>query len=62
MKCFFKVLEMEYGGDLLYERIDEKGAILNHPSALKEAFRAGKELTQEKGDIPKRLAKPKKAG
>ncbi|MCD5402173.1 hypothetical protein LR013_06295, partial [candidate division NPL-UPA2 bacterium] len=62
MKYFFEVLEMEYGGDLLYERIDEKGTILNHPPALKEVFKAGKELAQEKGNISKKPAKPKKAG
>lgn len=62
MKYFFEVLEMEYGGDLLYERIDEKGAILNHPSAMKETFRAGRELAEEKGVISKKAtAKPKKA-
>lgn len=46
MKYFFDVLEMEYSGDLLYERIDEKGAILNHPTAIKEVFKAGEELAK----------------
>ncbi len=46
MKYFFAVLEMEYSGNLIYERIDEKGAILNHPTAMKEAFKAGKELAK----------------
>ena len=62
MKYFFEVLEMEYGGDLLYEQIDEKEAILNYPQAMKEAFKGGKELAQERGDISKKPAKPKKAG
>ncbi|NOX97589.1 MAG: flavodoxin family protein [Nitrospirae bacterium] len=46
MKYFFKVLEMKYDGDLLYEQIDEKGAILNHPTAMKEVFKAGQELAK----------------
>ncbi len=46
MKYFFKVLEMEYSDNLLYEQIDEKGVILDHPTAMKEAFKAGKELAK----------------
>ncbi len=59
MKYFFEVLEMEYSGNLLYERIDAKGAILNHPLAIKEAFKAGKELAQEREHLRK-PSEPKK--
>jgi len=46
MKYFFDVLEMKYNGDLLYEQVDKKGAILNHPTAMKEVFEAGKGLAK----------------
>lgn len=44
VKIFFKTIEFTYAGDLLYRGIDKKGAILEHPTALKEAFEAGQKL------------------
>lgn len=47
VKIFFKTLEFTYAGDLLYRSIDEKGAILKHPTALREAFAAGQKLARD---------------
>ena len=42
MKYFFDVLEMKYRENLLFNKIDEKGAIINHPTAMKDAFEFGR--------------------
>jgi multimeric flavodoxin WrbA len=47
VKALFKVLDIEYAGDLLFPGVDEKGAIKNHPEALKQAFEAGQKLVEE---------------
>lgn len=44
MKIYFDVLDMKYVSNLFVNKVDERGAIKKHPSALKEAFRLGKEL------------------
>ena len=44
VKYFFDALNVEYAGELTFRRIDAKGAIKKHPSALKEAFEAGQRL------------------
>jgi multimeric flavodoxin WrbA len=44
MKAFFVIIDVKYAGELLFSGIDEKGAITNHPTALKEAFEAGERL------------------
>ena len=44
VKAFFRVIDVEYAGDLLFPGIDEKGAIKKHPTALKDAFAAGQKL------------------
>jgi multimeric flavodoxin WrbA len=44
VKAFFKVTDVDYAGELLFGGTDEKGAIKNHPTALKDAFKAGVEL------------------
>ncbi len=44
VRAFFKVIDVEYAGELLFPGIDEKGAIKKHPTALKEAFAAGQKL------------------
>jgi hypothetical protein len=44
MKTFFHILDVNYAGELLYTSIDEKGAIARHPTALKDAYEAGKRL------------------
>jgi hypothetical protein len=47
VKALFKVLDIEYAGDLLFRGVDEKGAIKDHPTALKDAFLAGQKLAEE---------------
>ena len=47
VKALFKVLDIEYAGDLLFPGVDEKGAIRKHPTALKDAFAAGQKLVEE---------------
>lgn len=47
MKYFFDALDMVFYKSLLYQRIDEKGEILKHPTALAEAYDLGKELMRE---------------
>ena len=44
VKTWFRILDIEYAGDLLFRGIDEKGAIKNHPDALQQAFQAGQGL------------------
>ncbi len=44
VRYFFDALDVEYTGELTFRRIDAKGAIKKHPSALKEAFEAGQRL------------------
>jgi len=48
VRYFFDAIDVEYNGELLFHRIDEKGAIKKHPTALKEAFRMGRQLISEK--------------
>jgi len=44
MKSYFDALEMKYVANLFVNKVDARGAIEQHPSAIKEAFRLGKEL------------------
>jgi multimeric flavodoxin WrbA len=46
VKALFKVLDINFAGELLFPGIDEKGAIKNHPDALKQAFAAGQRLVK----------------
>lgn len=47
VKSLFSVLDVTYAGELLFRNIDEKGAIAQHPDALKQAFLAGQKLVAE---------------
>ena len=47
VKIFFAVINVSYVDDLFYPGVDEKGAILNHPTALREAFELGKRLAAD---------------
>ena len=47
VKAFFNTLDIAYAGELLFSRIDEKGAITQHPTALQEAFLAGQKLVEQ---------------
>ena len=44
VKSWFTTLEIKYDGELAFAGIDEKEAILQHPTALKEAFNIGQRL------------------
>jgi multimeric flavodoxin WrbA len=47
VKYFFKAINVDYAGELLYNKIDDKGVIREHLSALKETFQAGQKLASE---------------
>ncbi len=49
VRYFFKTVGVEYVEELLIRGVDQKGDILQHPSALKDAFELGQRLAQ-KGD------------
>ncbi|MCJ7606028.1 MAG: flavodoxin family protein [Dehalococcoidales bacterium] len=44
MKYFFDAINAEYTGELLIRSVDKKGEILDHPTALADAFTLGKNL------------------
>ncbi len=46
IKSLFLVLNIKYAGELVFPGIDEKGAIANHPDALKQAYEAGQKLVE----------------
>lgn len=46
VRSFFAVLEVKYHGELLYPSVDARGEILQHPTAMDEAFRAGADLVE----------------
>jgi len=46
VKTWFHILNVEYTGELLFKGIDEKGAIKQHPDALKQAYEAGQKLVE----------------
>jgi multimeric flavodoxin WrbA len=45
MKYFFDAVDMVFYKSLVYRGIDEKGEIINHPTALAEAYGLGKAMT-----------------
>jgi multimeric flavodoxin WrbA len=47
VKALFRIMDVEYAGDLLFPGVDEKGAIKSHPDALKQALLAGQKLAEE---------------
>ncbi len=44
MRYFFDAIDVKYTGTLVYGEVDEKGAIREHPTAMKECFEAGLEF------------------
>jgi multimeric flavodoxin WrbA len=46
VKTFFRIVDIEYAGDILLREIDEKGAINDHPEALKQAYEEGQKLVE----------------
>ncbi|MCL6579907.1 MAG: hypothetical protein K6T73_11135, partial [Candidatus Bathyarchaeota archaeon] len=45
-KAFFKTISVSEHKTLGYTGVDVKGAILKHPTALREAYEAGKQLVK----------------
>ncbi|NQT20954.1 MAG: flavodoxin family protein [Planctomycetes bacterium] len=48
LRNVFSVLGVKYDGELVYRQIDEKGAILEHPTAMHDAHEFGKKIAEEK--------------
>ena len=44
--AFFRTLSVPVHASLGYRGVDAKGAIREHPTALREAFEAGRELVR----------------
>ncbi len=44
MRAFLDTLDAQYGGELVFRGVDEKAAILTHPTALEAAFALGESL------------------
>ena len=51
VQAVFATLDVAYGNDLCFAGVDKKGAIREHPTALKEAFEAGAALVGPKTNI-----------
>jgi multimeric flavodoxin WrbA len=45
-KAFFRTISVPEHKTLSYTGVDSKGAIVKHPTALKDAYEAGKELVK----------------
>jgi len=54
MKAYFDALDIKYVANLFINKVDARGAIKTHPSALKEAFRLGKELASADTPLPEK--------
>ena len=48
VKSLFRVLGITYAGELVFPGMDEKGAIAEHPEALKQAFLTGQKLVTDR--------------
>ena len=51
-KYFLDVLDMNYAANLFVNKIDEPGQIKQHPSAMDEAYRLGRELASTDTPAP----------
>jgi len=47
IKSWFTTLDISYDGELAFSGIDEKGSIIQPPTALKDAFTAGQKLVAD---------------
>jgi multimeric flavodoxin WrbA len=50
VKAFLNTLDAHYAGELTFPGVDEKGAILKHPTALEDAVALGRALAVPKAD------------
>lgn len=48
IKIFFDAMDVAYSGGLFYRKVDDKGEIREHPTALQEAYEAGQKLASER--------------
>jgi multimeric flavodoxin WrbA len=46
VKVFLRVLDFSLDNQITFSRIDQKGDILKHPTALQDAFEAGRKLVE----------------
>lgn len=46
-RAFFRTVNVQEHSTLEYDNVDERGAITKHPTALREAYEAGKKLVSE---------------
>jgi hypothetical protein len=53
MRSYFDALDVKYVASLFVNRVDVRGAIKKHPSALQEAFRLGKQLVSVETPLDK---------
>jgi multimeric flavodoxin WrbA len=53
-KYFLDVLEINYTVNLFVNKIDEPGQIKEHPTAMDEAYRLGRELTEARTPPPEK--------
>jgi multimeric flavodoxin WrbA len=44
MRYFFDAIDVEHVGTLVYGEVDEKGAIRDHPTAMRECYESGVEF------------------
>ena len=49
VRAFFRTVNVQEHVTLAYDHIDEKGAITRHPTALSEAYEAGRKLAAKSG-------------
>jgi multimeric flavodoxin WrbA len=47
VKTWFHILNVEYAGELLFSRVDDKGAIRDKPGALQQAYELGEKVAGE---------------
>ncbi len=47
LKSWMAVIDIKFTGELTYAKVDEKGAIKQHPTALQDAFEAGRKMVEE---------------
>ncbi len=54
IKYFFDVLDISLVGGLFVNKVDAAGDILNHPTAMKQAHRCGRELVLTTEPVPEK--------
>ncbi|HUS58545.1 MAG TPA: flavodoxin family protein [Planctomycetota bacterium] len=47
LRNLFETIEVMYDGDLLYRQIDDKAAIIKHPTAMGDAYEFGKKISRK---------------